>query len=83
MWNSVTIKNGDFYYVVPMHEFTRYWMPVLEEELLFLELDKIPDTIPMVSRMAALKRGKGTKRLVKAYEQKGRGNHGTGEYPNG
>ena len=75
MLNSVTIKNGDFYYVVPMHEFSNYWLPVLNREIIFLELPKVPNDIPMVSRMASLKRGKGIKRVVKSYEQKGSGKH--------
>lgn len=75
MSNTVTIKEGDFYYSVPMHEFSRYWLPVLNKELIFLELPKVPNDIPQVSRLAGLKRGKGVKRVVKAYEQKGSGKH--------
>lgn len=75
MSNSVTIKNGDFYYNIPMHEFSRYWLPVINKEMIFLELPKVPNEIPMVSRLAGLKRGKGIKRTVKAYEQKGSGKH--------
>lgn len=75
MLNTVTIKNGDFYYSVPMHEFSRYWLPVINKELIFLELPKVPNDIPVVSRQAALKRGKGIKRVVKAQEQKGSGKH--------
>jgi hypothetical protein len=80
MSNSVTIKNGDFYYVIPLHEFSRYWLPELDKDLVFLELKKIPSDIPMVSKLAGLKRGKGVKRVVKAYDQKGGGVHGTNPY---
>jgi hypothetical protein len=77
---TVTIKNGDFYYVVPMHEFSRYWLPVLNQEMIFLELPKVPSDIPKVSKLGALKRGKGVKRVVKAYEQKGSGKHEKPDY---
>jgi hypothetical protein len=80
MSNLVTIKNGDFYYVIPMHEFSRYWLPILNKELIFLELPKLPNDIPAASMMAGLKRGKGVKRTVKSYEQKGSGKHGTNSY---
>ena len=55
MLNMVMIKEGDFYYPVPMHEFSRYWLPHLD----VLEVTKLPNDIPQVSKMAALKRGKG------------------------
>lgn len=71
MSNTVTFKQGDFYYVVPMHEFARYWIDTP------IEIQRLPNDIPKVSKLAALKRGKGYKRLVKAYEQKGSGKHGT------
>lgn len=77
MLNLVTIKNGDFYYQVPLHEFSRYWLPILNKEMIFLELPRVPNDIPMVSRTAALSRGKGVKRVVKAYQQKGCGKHAT------
>jgi hypothetical protein len=67
----VTIKQGDFYYVIPMHEFSRYW---INEPL---EVVKLPKDIPMISKMTGLERGKSYKRTVKAYEQKGSGNHAT------
>jgi hypothetical protein len=75
MSNTVTIKNGDFYYQIPLHEFSRYWLPVLNKEMVFLELPKVPNDIPFVSRKAGLQRGKGIKRVVKSYEQKGSGKH--------
>ena len=80
MSNMVTIKNGDFYYVVPMHEFSRYWVPVLNRKLLFLGIEKVPNDIPQASRLAGLKRGKGIKRVVKAYDQKGSGRHVENQY---
>lgn len=80
MSNMVTIKQGDFYYVVPMHEFERYWLPVFTKEYVFLELPKMPNDIPYASKLAALKRGKGIKRVVKSYEQRGSAKHATGEY---
>jgi len=71
MSNMVIVKNGDFYYKVPMHEFTRYWLPNID----LIELPKVPGAIPFVSRKAGLERGKGVKRAIKAYEQKGSGKH--------
>jgi hypothetical protein len=73
MSRTVTVKNGDFYYVVPQHEFSRYWLQHLD----MIQVEKVPNDIPMVSKMAALKRGKGVKRVIKAYEQKGSGKHAT------
>lgn len=78
--NLVTIKQGDFYYTVPQHEFSRYWLPSLIKNLDFIEVAKVPNDIPFVSRQAGLKRGKGTKRFIKAYEQKGSGKHGQSLY---
>lgn len=75
MSKTVTIKNGDFYYQIPLHEFSNYWLPVINKENIFLHLEKVPNAIPMVSRLGGLKRGKGVKRVVKAYEQKGSGKH--------
>lgn len=75
MSNMVTIKEGDFYYQIPLHEFSRYWLPVINKEEVFLHLERVPKDIPMVSRLGGLKRGKDVKRVVKAYEQKGLGKH--------
>lgn len=88
MLKTVTIKNGDFYYVVPQHEFSRYWMehldPIQLERLPndlphneIYEVEKVPNEIPYVSRLAGLKRGKGIKRVIKSYNQKGSGKHAT------
>jgi hypothetical protein len=71
MSNMVTVKNGDFYYIVPVHEFSRYWLQHLD----YIQVPKLPNDIPMVSRLAAAKRGKGYKRVEKAYNQKGSGKH--------
>jgi hypothetical protein len=55
MSNMVTIKNGEFYYQIPEHEFSRYWLPEID----FIELNRIPERIPYVSKLAGLKRGGG------------------------
>ncbi|WP_434785686.1 hypothetical protein [Bacillus velezensis] len=79
MSGMVTLKQGDFYYNIPMHEYSRYWfehLDVIEQGVEFIEVEKIPfDKIPKASVMAALKRGKGVKRVVKAYSTKGSGKH--------
>jgi hypothetical protein len=75
MLNLVVIKNGDFYYPVPMHEFSRYWLPLMVRDLDYIEVPRLPNDIPYASKLAALKRGKGVKRTIKAYEQKGSGKH--------
>ncbi|PAE46610.1 hypothetical protein CHH95_21650 [Bacillus licheniformis] len=83
MSGMVTIKQGDFYYNIPMHEYSRYWLPHLDpiENGNFLEVEKIPyDKIPPVSIKAALKRGKGVKRVEKAYSMKGSGKHAKADY---
>jgi hypothetical protein len=69
--STITLKQGDFYYVVPMHEFSRYWLQHLD----YVQVQKLPNDIPRVSKLAALKRGKGVKRVIKAYESKGSGKH--------
>jgi hypothetical protein len=79
MNQTITIKQGDFYYIVPMHEFSRYWLAHLD----YVQVTKIPyDKIPLVSIKGALKRGKGVKRVIKAYESKGSGKHGSTTYSN-
>lgn len=55
MSNMVTIKNGEHLYIVPIHEFSRYWV----EHLDYIQIPHLPNNIPAVSRMAALKRGSG------------------------
>ncbi|WP_063336316.1 hypothetical protein [Bacillus subtilis] len=79
MSGMVTLKQGDFYYNIPMHEYSRYWfehLDIIEQGGEFLEVEKIPyDKIPKESIMAAMKRGKGVKRVVKAYSTKGSGKH--------
>jgi len=79
MSGMVTLKQGDFYYNIPMHEYSRYWfehLDIVEQGEEFLEVEKIPyDKIPKESIMAAMKRGKGVKRVVKAYSTKGSGKH--------
>lgn len=77
MSNMVTLKNGDTFYPIPVHEFTRYWLPVLMKKVGFLEVRSIPDEIPYASKLAALKRGKGFKRYYKSMNQKGSGKHAT------
>lgn len=69
MSNMVTLKQADFYYRIPMHEFVRYWIDTP------IEIKKLPADIPNETALNALKRGKGYKRTVKAYEQKGSGKH--------
>lgn len=72
MSNMVTIRNGDFFYVIPQHEFVRYWMPHMGPFI----VEKVPVAdLPRVSVMAALKRGKGAKRVEAAMNQKGSGKH--------
>lgn len=79
MSGMVTLKQGDFYYNIPMHEYSRYWfehLDIIEQGEEFFEVKKIPyDKIPKESIMAAMKRGKGVKRVVKAYSTKGSGKH--------
>ncbi|MCY8507968.1 hypothetical protein [Bacillus atrophaeus] len=62
MSGMVTLKQGDFYYNIPMHEYSRYWfehLDIIEQGKEFLEVEKIPfDKIPKESIMAAVKRGK-------------------------
>jgi hypothetical protein len=77
MSNLVTVKNGDFYYRVPMHEFSRYWLPLIVKNLDYIDLPHLPNDIPYVSKMAALKRGKGFKRWYKSMNTKGSGKHAT------
>lgn len=79
MSGMVTLKQGDTYYKLPLHEYVRYWSPhvgVIGEDEEFLHVDNVPyKDIPTVSVKAALKRGKGVKRVVKAYSAKGSGKH--------
>ncbi|MEC3696416.1 hypothetical protein ABEX84_21430 [Bacillus subtilis] len=79
MSGMVTLKQGDFYYNIPMHEYSRYWfehLDIIEQGEEFLVVEKIPyDKIPKPSIMAAMKRGKGVKRVVKTYSTKGSGKH--------
>ncbi|MCM3278800.1 hypothetical protein M3616_22155 [Bacillus velezensis] len=79
MSGMVTLKQGDFYYNIPMHEYSRYWfehLDIIEQGEECLVVEKIPyDKIPKPSIMAAMKRGKGVKRVVKAYSTKGSGKH--------
>jgi hypothetical protein len=58
----VTIKQGEFFYKVPMHEFSRYWVPSIIKNLDHISLERLPNDIPIVSRQAALMRGKGMDR---------------------
>lgn len=53
MSNMVTIKIDDQTFIIPMHEFSRYWLPNLP----YVKADKLPQQIPRVSKMAGLKRG--------------------------
>lgn len=86
MSNTVTIKQGDFYYRMPRHEFIRYWdehcknvkeleNPVGEGRLITanIRFSKIPSS----SLMAAIKRGKAYKRDYKEMTRKGSGRHAT------
>lgn len=84
MSNLVTVKRGDFYYRIPMHEFSRYWLPHLGGEMPrpgdMLEVKRLPDEIPYVSKKVGLARGKSFKREIKAYAAKGSGKHATHRY---
>lgn len=90
MSNMVTIKQGDFFYRVPEHEYLRYWSehceniaeltnPVNEEDRLITAKIKL-SKIPYACLMAATKRGKAYKRDYKEMTRKGSGRHATTVY---
>lgn len=56
------------YYVVPIHEFNRYWIPEITQNGSF-------DNVPRASKVAALQRGKPYKREQEAMERKGTTRH--------
>ncbi|MFE2611643.1 hypothetical protein ACFXDI_52205 [Streptomyces mirabilis] len=64
----VTLKQGDFYYNIPMHEYSRYWfehLDIIEQGEEFLVVEKIPyDKIPKPSKIDAIKIGKCVLRVV-------------------
>lgn len=84
MSNMVTVKQGDFYYLIPMHEYSRYWLPHIGIDIPrageFVHVKRVPPEIPRVSREAGLKRGKSFKRMIKSYNQKGSGKHARNIY---
>lgn len=45
MSNTVTIKCGEHYYNVPMHEYSRYWLNHLDR----ISVPYLPNDLPKVS----------------------------------
>lgn len=87
MSNMVTIKQGDTFYRMPIHEYLRYWSehcenvaeltdPVYEDGSFITAKIKI-SKIPSPCLMAAIKRGKAYKRDYKEMTRKGSGRHAT------
>lgn len=52
MSNTVTVKCGEHYYKVPMHEYSRYWLDHLDK----VTIPYLPNDIPKVSVLAAYER---------------------------
>lgn len=52
MSNTVTIKSGEHFYKVPMHEFSTYWLNHLDR----ITIPQLPAEIPVISVMAAERR---------------------------
>lgn len=57
--NCIKINHNNFWYIIPEHEFIKYWLP----------------NVPKVIKMAGLKRGKYYSRWVKEGNRKGNKNH--------
>jgi hypothetical protein len=57
--NCIKINHNNFWYIVPEHEFTGYWLP----------------NVPKIIKMAGLKRGKHYGRWMKEMNTKGSGKH--------
>lgn len=70
---TITLKSGDSFYKMPLHEFVRYWLPQYDGGV--IEVKGIPKNINPDALYMAIKRGKYAKRLYRSMNMKGSGKH--------
>lgn len=49
MSNTVTVKSGEHFYKIPMHEYSRYWLDYLDK----VSVPHLPNDLPKVNTLAA------------------------------